>query len=195
MSEDRLIRAENLRRYLRSRDWKVADLMREIGDSPRDTYWHDVLAGRKSFGEKAVRHLEEALRLPRGTFDIPPTEQGVAQSVSLYEVQPVPIKEWEQIVEEKTALPPLFKCAVPDDALAPRTSKGTMFTFDVRAQPYPGVVVLVQDNAGNRYLRRYVQAAAGQWVAAASEGYATLHSAQHGLTLLAVAVARWDGAG
>lgn len=33
------------------------------------TYWRDMLAGKKSFGEKKARELEEAIPLPPGWFD------------------------------------------------------------------------------------------------------------------------------
>lgn len=65
MSEDALIRLENLRRL------KIApaELSSRVGG--RNTYWHDLLAGNKSFGEKAARKIEAALDLPRLSLDTP----------------------------------------------------------------------------------------------------------------------------
>lgn len=63
MSEDALIRLENLRRLNKSA--KELELL--VGG--RYTYWHDMLAGTKSFGEKAARKIEDKLGLQRGQMD------------------------------------------------------------------------------------------------------------------------------
>lgn len=65
MSEDALIRLANLRAL----DRAPADLAREVGNSYQ--YWRDLLAGKKSFGEKAARNIEEKLGLTRGALDVP----------------------------------------------------------------------------------------------------------------------------
>ena len=65
MNEDSLIRVENLRRLGKT----PAELAQLVGG--RYTYWHDMLAGTKSFGEKAARKIEAATGLPRGWLDHP----------------------------------------------------------------------------------------------------------------------------
>jgi len=65
MSEDALIRLENLKRL----KIDAATLSLRVGG--RNTYWHDMLAGKKSFGEKVARKIESALDLPRLTLDSP----------------------------------------------------------------------------------------------------------------------------
>ena len=63
MSEDALIRLGNLRKL----GLGPADLSAAVGSSYQ--YWRDLLAGQKSFGEKAARKIEEALKLNRGWLD------------------------------------------------------------------------------------------------------------------------------
>lgn len=65
MSEDALIRLENLRRL----KLDAATLSAKVGG--RVSYWHDMLGGSKSFGEKAARKIEAALDLPRLSLDLP----------------------------------------------------------------------------------------------------------------------------
>lgn len=64
MSDDALIRLENLAALGRS----PSDLSRLTGKSYQ--YWRDLLAGKKSFGEKAARNIEEKLGLLRGCLDV-----------------------------------------------------------------------------------------------------------------------------
>jgi hypothetical protein len=63
MSDDALIRLKNLQAL----GHNPADLSRLIGKSYQ--YWRDLLAGNKSFGEKAARNIEEKLGLLRGCLD------------------------------------------------------------------------------------------------------------------------------
>ena len=63
MAEDALIRLENLK----STGLGAAELARKVGSTYQ--YWRDLLAGRKSFGEKAARRIEEKLGFPRGSLD------------------------------------------------------------------------------------------------------------------------------
>jgi hypothetical protein len=64
MSEDALVRLENLRRMKHDATY----LSEKVGG--RYTYWRDLLLGNKSFGEKAARKIEAALGLVRGQLDI-----------------------------------------------------------------------------------------------------------------------------
>jgi hypothetical protein len=67
VSDERLIRIENLRTLCSQRSWGPTDLARELGN--RSSYWSDVLRGTKSFGEKASHAAEDKLGLPRGALD------------------------------------------------------------------------------------------------------------------------------
>ncbi len=123
-----------------------------------------------------------------------PSESGVAHELSFsLDDHGLPMT-WESVMSA-VELPDRFCCAVPDDALAPRSPRGTRFTFERNIEPAPGLVVLVEDQDGNRYVRRYAQGLGNTWTATAAEGYAPLSSDSPGVRLVAVAVARWDGAG
>ncbi len=63
MGEDALIRLTNLKALGHAPN----DLVRLVGNSY--PYWRDLLAGQKSFGEKAARNIEEKLGLARGCLD------------------------------------------------------------------------------------------------------------------------------
>lgn len=71
MSDDALIRLQNLRQL----GLTATELSERMGT--RYTYWRDMLAGQKSFGEKAARNLEERLGLMRGCLDSPDGCEGV----------------------------------------------------------------------------------------------------------------------
>jgi phage repressor protein C with HTH and peptisase S24 domain len=64
MSDDALIRLENLRAL----NIGPTELSAAVGSSYQ--YWRDLLAGKKSFGEKAARKIEDGLGLTRGSLDI-----------------------------------------------------------------------------------------------------------------------------
>jgi len=63
MNDEKLIRLENLKAL--KRDAKA--LSAAVGG--RYTYWRDMLAGDKSFGEKIARKIEDKLVLPHGWMD------------------------------------------------------------------------------------------------------------------------------
>lgn len=65
MSDDALIRLENLLAL----NISATDLVKSVGSSYQ--YWRDLMAGKKSFGEKAARRIEEGMGLPRGSLDVP----------------------------------------------------------------------------------------------------------------------------
>ncbi len=71
MSDEALIRLANLRSLKQT----PVQLSERVGN--RYTYWRDLLAGKKSFGEKIARKIEEKLELPRGWLDeVSPTVPG-----------------------------------------------------------------------------------------------------------------------
>jgi hypothetical protein len=66
------IRRTNLRRYV---DEKLAGNVSELNRRYRDgkgapSYFNDLLAGRKSFGEKVARAIEKSLNLAPGQLDL-----------------------------------------------------------------------------------------------------------------------------
>jgi phage repressor protein C with HTH and peptisase S24 domain len=67
--ELRTRRVANLAKALKRREMRAGDLAR-LTDSG-DSYWHGVLNGSRSFGEKAARGAEEALGLQPGELDNP----------------------------------------------------------------------------------------------------------------------------
>jgi len=48
--------------------WGPTDLARQVG-SGNASYWSELLRGNRSFGEKAARKIEHALRLEEGALD------------------------------------------------------------------------------------------------------------------------------
>lgn len=87
MSEDALVRLENLKRLKHD----AAFLSKNVGG--RVSYWHDLLAGNKSFGEKAARKIEAALGLARCQLDTPASDP-----VKVYkQIQPLAITDKAQV--------------------------------------------------------------------------------------------------
>ncbi len=64
MSDDALIRLDNLKALKLT----PAELSAKVGG--RNSYWNDMLAGKKSFGEKIARKIEDKLSLQRGSLDL-----------------------------------------------------------------------------------------------------------------------------
>lgn len=105
---------------------------------------------------------------------------------------------WEFILSAViTDLPPRFSAAVPDDALAPVTPRGTGYIFATGpAAPGDGVVVIVQAGNGRRYMRLYFAGAGDEWEARARDpAHRALHSVRDELVLLASATHRAGGQG
>lgn len=93
---------------------------------------------------------------------------------------------WEALMQTDD-LPERFVVETPDDALAPNLPRGTAVVFERAGAAQPGECVLVQDNRGARYMRRYVQGVGGAFTAQAlNDAYVTLESGHDGLTVLAV---------
>lgn len=65
MADDALIRIQRLKAL----GLTPKQLSERVGNNP--SYWHDVLAGRKSVGERISRKTEEKLGLPRYHLDHP----------------------------------------------------------------------------------------------------------------------------
>lgn len=67
MGDDHMNRVENLNLLMKERQWNKADLGRAIGTS--DTYAGALAEGKKSFGERAARNIEDKLGIPKGWLD------------------------------------------------------------------------------------------------------------------------------
>lgn len=67
MSEDRMIRVDNLKLLMKERGWTKADLSKALEVS--DTYAGKLVDGDKPFGEKAARSYEVKLGKTRGWLD------------------------------------------------------------------------------------------------------------------------------
>lgn len=118
---------------------------------------------------------------------------GVAQNLSDPQPDDEPPKHTWEFVLSAVTLPPRFRLAVPDDALAPSTPRGTVLIFEPAAPPVFGHGVLVEDAAGQRYVRKYAQGPGGRWLAVANNpAYLTIDSASGARVLAAVT---WRGTG
>lgn len=69
MNDEAGIRRANLNRLLKARKLGPTALSRAYKGAPTPPYWSDLRRGRKDFGEKAARDIEEGLGLPRGWLD------------------------------------------------------------------------------------------------------------------------------
>lgn len=110
-------------------------------------------------------------------------------------IEPIPI-EWESTMYPD--LPPLFRVAAPDDAMAPRISKGNIVIFSTtEGAPRPNDVVLVADDNNRWAIRSYELRRPGHWraVAAAASGYNPLDSQLDGLKVLGIYVGQWGRLG
>ena len=96
MNDEALIRLANLKAL-----GLTATLLSEkVGG--RYTYWRDLLAGEKSFGEKAARKIEEAMGYPRGFLDAVEDRQSTEWpflQVTLKQLQGLPT-EYIQALEK-----------------------------------------------------------------------------------------------
>lgn len=85
MSEDALIRLENLKAL------KLGPTELSLRVGSRTSYWSDLMAGRRSFGEKVARKIEAGLNLPRGSLDEPPESRVTIIDSSVVATSPKPI--------------------------------------------------------------------------------------------------------
>lgn len=69
MSDERMIRIDNLRLFMSQKRWAPADLARALGVS--DSYISALLNSKKPFGERTARKMESALGLHTRWLDEP----------------------------------------------------------------------------------------------------------------------------
>jgi hypothetical protein len=67
VSDEKLIRLDNLKRVVAERHYSIKDLTERLGSGY--SFWHDLLSERKHFGEKLARKIEDGLQLPRLWLD------------------------------------------------------------------------------------------------------------------------------
>lgn len=112
MNDDTLIRLENLRALGK----RPVDLVEQVGNSKQ--YWGDLLKGRKSFGERIARKIEERLGLPRGSLDQPSSPNGLggetrmSQTVTGSKMLPPPLTELSEIPVAMPYSAPNLKSAI-----------------------------------------------------------------------------------
>jgi len=69
MSDERMIRIDNLRLFMSQKKWAPADLARELDVS--DSYISALLNGKKPFGERTARKMEARLGMHSKWLDEP----------------------------------------------------------------------------------------------------------------------------
>lgn len=157
----------------------------------RYTYWRDLLAGEKPFGEKKARDTEDKLGLPRGWFDeanasIPAAlllrnengampaggdlnhedqpERSLAQGVSLGRLTVPPQLVTRRQLMEGYEPPSIFEIEVEDNAMWPDAPAGSIVRIDRSIPAGPARAVLVRDRAsGHTYLRLYEEVDPSHW--------------------------------
>ncbi|WP_157119055.1 hypothetical protein [Azohydromonas lata] len=95
MSDERLIRLENLRRVCAERKLGPKELAENYHG--RYTYWRDLLKGVKPFGEKAARKIEGVMGLPDRWLDTPHVAGGSALPEEVAAGPPQPVSDgWKR---------------------------------------------------------------------------------------------------
>jgi hypothetical protein len=213
MSDDASIRLENLKRLRLS----SSQLRNTLGRG--QSFWSDLLGGKKSFGEKLARSIEEGLSIPRGWLDVSHEENAplpltqdnapadtiteapvagrLAHPLSLLTPIVTPTIMWGDLPVVFNKLPREFRIAAPDDSMSPKARKGELCSFEVLAedvQPRQGDGVLVRDDAGHFYIRIFKPRRPDHWEAhAVDPDVLPLDSVRDGLTVLAVLVGVQQG--
>ncbi len=210
---------ERIAELMSTMRWSHGDLMRVSGQSSAVvSQWRGVGNGKqtKSIAKlEAVQAIEAASGFsalwvakgmgPKMVSNWTPAQSpsgGMAiHTVAHYLSHPTVDDEltthpWEFVLSAGLPLPKRFCTAVPDDALAPRSPRGTEFVFSstFTGTPEDSVAVIVQTAGGRRYMRLYFALDGDAWEARARDpAVPVLHSDRDGLQLLAVAVFRPGG--
>lgn len=117
------------------------------------------------------------------------TPIGIAHAVSLAGQNSAALISWEAAMQA-TDLPDQFRVVLRDAALAPDLLSGDELELDRRLPARPGDVVLLRGPDGQLLVRALQERLPGQLVAVAmNPAFAALDLEQHGLTVVAVAVA------
>lgn len=171
MSDDALIRLENLRALGLS----PGELSMRVGG--RYTYWRDMLAGNKAFGEKIARKIEEKLDRPRGSMDVPIVQ--TARPVANVTPAPVgtrriPLIDYVQAGEMTAVADPhvmgdaadwlltdlglsngAFALEIKGDSMLPDFKPGDRVIIDPAVQPQPGDYVVAKNGEDEATFKKY----------------------------------------
>ncbi len=164
------IRLANLRALLAEAGGKQIRLAERLKKSASQL--NKWFSGHRTITEDSAREIEANVKKPRGWLDqihsaiptpsttatkdgtVHPLFKGVAHAMQLDAFTVPPITTWEDLMKLND-IPPTFRVAVPDDALAPKIARGTEVIMAATGTARPGQVILVQDGSGGRHLRRY----------------------------------------
>lgn len=149
---------------------------------------HWLSSGRKP---KRATPAQNHQNMGAGFPDVPSLAHQLSEPIR----QTVPSIVWEQLMSEdqKGALPPVFRVAMPDDSMVPRIRQGAVLILSTELTPEVGDGVLVRDGTGQVHFRQYRAGRPGVWEAYAfNENYRPLESGRDGLVVLAVKVAIED---
>lgn len=123
------------------------------------------------------------------------SDVNLAHGLSLVPFQDPPTISWERVLSGEL-LPPLFKLAMPDDALAPRTPRGTVYIFSTEGAPEDGDVVLVKAANGKPCMRLHFDGVGGDWeVRSRDAAHPPMQRVRDGVERLARALFRAGGQG
>ena len=143
----------------------IADVARKSNRDPAQLW--GMVKGKRPFGERNARALEEELGLPNGYFDAAPSTTNLdAQEVSGW--TKVPLIAWEDAKSFSTAKHKdyvftmhknngrCFGVTITDDSMVPTLRTGDVALVDPDIKPTPGNVVLATVN-GVTMIGRYKQ--------------------------------------
>lgn len=120
--------------------------------------YSDILAGRKTIGERLARSIEEAAGLPPGYLDT--ADKGVDLNVSPQ--RRIPLLKWEDLVENQTSAEGkealltdmtgvsdnAYALTITDDSMRPVFSRGDRVIVDPAINPVPGDFVVASTPVG-----------------------------------------------
>lgn len=138
----------------------IADVARKSNRDPAQLW--GMIKGKRPFGERIARALEEELGLPNGYFDAgPATTNQDAQEVSSW--AKVPLIAWEDAKKHKDYVFTMHKnngrcfgVSITDDSMVPTLRAGDVALVDPDIKPTPGNVVIATIN-GATMIGRYKQ--------------------------------------
>lgn len=167
-------RSSNLRRLLDTRQWQLADLVKQCGRSV--SFWSDRVGGRRFIGEKVARSIEESLGLPNGWLDqdrdqndlIPsiPLEGDQAADATLRHLMKLPVIGWAAL--ESCTMSEML-VTVESRELWPEIAPGDRLHVDPAAPIEPGRTILCRDQAGTWRVRTVRDLGGGRLEAAAKD--------------------------
>ena len=179
MSQLALIRRENLR----SLDLTPKELVAKAGRTY--SYWRDLMEdGKKSFGEKVARSIEESLGLPDGWLDVarsradrgppgavqaacgtatlPPTLSGGNPKIQILDARPVSkMVAWKELLMPD--LPIVFRITLCDDSVAPKHMPGDFVVLQRDLKPMTGDWVLVRTPDDQHAIGEYINLGDEGW--------------------------------